>query len=299
MRITTASSLSLAGFSAALALAACGHNSSPPISQPAPLVQPPVTSDSTSLSPAVTSTPFAYSWRIAGEGKLNGYDNKFKTSNTDVDTKPTASPPTYDGDLRSTDPGARTGGGGQGPIGNTIDGIPCAATMSNTYHVHAFVGFYVNGYEYALPDAIGMDHALGDQYDKYSGWYNQEIYATCFYYVHVHDGSGMVHMESPTSAPITKSLFTLGNLLDIWGVKASTSQFGPYYGTVTAYTSLNSAVVPCYSTTTCEVGANQYKLWTGTLASMPLYSHEAIWIEVGSGNPNAAHLPGISFATKQ
>jgi hypothetical protein len=288
---------SFTAFVALSALAACGGRTATP-TVVAPQSGQRVTMTATA-TPKPATTPFAYSWRIAGEGKINGVENKFKATNTDVDTKPTASPPTYDGDLKSTDPGARVGGGGQGPAGNTIDGIPCQTTMPNTYHVHAFVGMYVNGVEYALPDAIGMDHALGDQYDKYSGWYNQEIYAICFYYVHTHDASGMVHLESPTSAPITKSLFTLGNLFDIWGVKVTSSQFGPYFGTVVAYTSGNSAVVPCYSTVTCEVGANQYKLWSGTVSSIPLYSHEVIWIEVGSGNPTAAHLPGISFATRQ
>jgi hypothetical protein len=279
---------------AAFALAACGHGSTPSVPPPAG-----GSIMSTAATVAPTTTPFAYSWRIAGEGKINGVENKFKTTNTDVDTRPTASPPTYDGDLRSTDPGARLGGGGQGPTGNKIDNISCDTTMPNTYHIHAFVGLYVNGTEYALPDAIGMDHALGDQYDKYSGWYNQEIYAVCFYHVHTHDASGMVHMESANSVPISTVLFYLGNLFDIWGVKVTSSQFGPYSGTVTVYTSGHSAVVPCSSTTTCEVGANQYKLWTGTAASVPLYSHEVVWIEVGSGNPSPLHLPGVSFATRQ
>ncbi|HLI96011.1 MAG TPA: hypothetical protein VKT72_07975 [Candidatus Baltobacteraceae bacterium] len=221
----------------------------------------------------------------------------FKATNTDVDTKPSAG--TYDGDLAATDPGARAGGGGQGPTGNVIDGVPCNTTMPNTYHVHAFVGVYVNGKELAVPDAIGMDHALGDMYDKYSGWYNEEIYATCFYHIHTHDASGLVHMETSQNAPITKPLFNLGQFFDLWGINVTASQFGPYSGTVTVYTSLNSATVPCHTTAQCEVGANQYRLWTESPRVMPLYSHEAIWIEVGTGNPDSAHLPGVAFAIQQ
>ncbi len=171
--------------------------------------------------------------------------------------------------------------------------------MPNTYHIHAFVGIYVNGTEYALPDAVGMDHALGDMYDKYSGWYNQEIYAVCFYHIHTHDTSGLVHMETANNVPITTVLFHLGELFDLWGIKVTSSQFGPYTGTVTVYTSLNSATVPCHTTAQCEVGASQYRLWTESPRLMPLYSHEAIWIEVGTGNPDSAHLPGVAFAIQQ
>lgn len=276
-------------------LAACSGHSTPSI----PLAQPPGRAIMATVSPAPTTTPFAYSWRIAGYGKINGVENKFKATNTDADTHPTASPPTYDGDLRYSDPGARTGGGGQGPIGNKIDNISCDTTMPNTYHVHAFFGIYVNGTEYALPDAVGIVHASADQYDSYSGWPNQTDYGTCFYHIHTHDPSGLVHIEFGTSASLTQSLATLGNVLDIWGVKLTSTQFGPYTGTIVAYTSGNSAKVPCTSTAMCEVGASQYKLWSGSPALIPLYSHTAVWIEVGTGNPNAAHLPGISFATRQ
>lgn len=279
------------------ALAACGGHSVPPVGTSASS-----SGVRTTLSTATPApNPSAYSWRTAGVGRVNGTDNAFKTTNNDADTKPTASPPTYDGDLKSTDPGARTGGGGQGPTGSAIDGITCDTSMPNTYHVHAFVGIYVNGRELALPDAVGIYHASADQTDPYSGWPNQTDYGTCFYHIHTHDPSGLVHMEAYNSVPITQSLFRLGELLDIWGVKVTTGQFGPYFGTVTVYTSGNSAKVPCNpaSAATCEIGASQYKLWSGDPHTMPLYSHEAIWIEVGSGNPAPSHLPGVYFALKQ
>ncbi len=266
--------------------------------QPVPSVVPQTRNAmSTAASPA--PTPFAYTWRTAGQGKINGLDNSFRTSNNDADNKPASGQ--YDGDLMPADPGAKPGGGGQGPTGNKVDNISCDPTMSNNYHIHAFVGIYATGKELALPDAVGIVRAAGDQYDKYSGWSNEEIYGECFYHVHVHDASGLVHMEdpNPTHAPITKSLFTLGNLFDIWGVKVNSTQFGPYHGTVTVYTSGNSATVPCSTVVSCEIGASQYKLWTSDPHTMPLYSHEAIWIEIGTGNPNSAHLPGVYFALRQ
>lgn len=230
---------------------------------------------------------------------MNGLDNQFVTSNNDFDT----THGDYDGDLMPTDPGAIPNvGGGQGPIGNEVDGVPCEAQMSNNYHVHGFVGLFVNGKEIAVPDAIGIVHAGGAMTDPSSGWPNQELYGDCFYDMHTHDPSGLVHMESvdPSGAPITASLFTLGQLLDIWGIQVSATQFGPFSGLVTVYTSGQVYRGGCTSSQVwnCEIGTSEYQLWNGDPHNIPMYSHEAIWFEVGTGNPDAAHLPGVNFGTE-
>ena len=49
----------------------------------------------------------------------------------------------------------------------------------------------------------------------------------------------------------------------------------------------------------CDVGSNSYTQWTGGQAQIPIYSHEVIWYEIGSGNSDAAHLPGINFDIAQ
>lgn len=239
--------------------------------------------------PTATS---AVKWIVTDPGTNNGLDDQFVTTNPDLDNK---NPGEYDGDLEPGDPGALPQGGGNGPTDSTVDGIPCAAQMfENNYHVHAFVGIYYNGVEYALPDAVGMYHAGGDQ--DYNGFPNQEVYAFCYYYVHTHDTTGIVHLESPsTTTPINQSLFTLGNLLDIWGLQVTATQFGPLPGAITIYTSLNAAAIPCTGGASCEVTNSQYQLWTDDPHNVPLYSHEVIWIEVGTGNPDRAHLPNVSF----
>lgn len=248
-------------------------------------------------------------WMIAGEGatpKPGSLDNAFVTSNQDWDTRHGD----YDGDLMPNDPGAIPGvGGGQGPLGSSVDNISCDATMSENYHVHAYVGLYVNGQLVVIPDAIGIYLAAGDTTDPATSWPNQEIYAGtsstpgCFYHIHTHDESGMIHLEDPdpSGAPITASLFTTGNLFDIWGIQVSSTQFGPFQGPVTVYTSGQVYRGGCVSTGStpwqCEVGDSEYSLWTGDPRSVPLYSHEVVWYEVGSGNPDAQHLPGVSFPT--
>jgi len=115
----------------------------------------------------------------------------------------------------------------------------------------------------------------------------------------------MVHLEdpNPTGATINESLFTTGNMFDIWGLQVNAMQFGPFSGPMTIYTSGQfSRAYQCVnngSTSICEVGSNMYSLYTGDPMSIPVYSHEVIWFEIGTGNPDAAHLPGVSFATSK
>jgi hypothetical protein len=276
----------------------------PPTPVPTPVPTPTPVQTAT---PSPSITPFAYKdiWDIAGEGATprpyNGnpaLDNQFRTSNADLDTQKGD----YDGDLMPNDPGAKPGGGGQGPVGNTIDTISCDTTMSNNYHVHAFIGLFVNGQQIVVPDAIGIYHAGGDQVDS-DGWPNQEVYGFCFYHIHTHDSSGLIHVEDPNPLNLTfnDTLYNLGPMFDIWGIQVSAMQFGPFMGPVTAYTSGQfSRAHQCFNGTSCyHVGSNMYSQWNGDPAQIPLYSHEVIWIEVGTGNPPADQLPGVSFAVAQ
>lgn len=239
---------------------------------------------------------------MAGGGAINGVDGMFTTSSKNL------SGDHSDGDLMPSDPGALPQGGGLGPVGNTVDGISCDVSMSNNYHVHAFVGIYYNGTEVALPDAIGIVNSHGESPPgpQTDGWSNQEIYGDCFYHIHTHDESGIVHMEdpNPTGAPITTSIFTVGNLLDIWGVSVTANSFGTLNGPVTVYTSGQFARGPCSGAPgSCEVGSTNYTQWTGdpTGRDIPLYSHEVIWYVIGSGPAGGtpSHLPGINFDVTQ
>ncbi|HKU66393.1 MAG TPA: hypothetical protein VJP85_01310 [Candidatus Baltobacteraceae bacterium] len=266
-----------------------------PTQSPTPVpTQSPTPVPTQSPTPAPSSTPFAYSWEGAGNGNLNGTDNGFYSTPSNRDHN--------DGDLGSTDAGAMPGGGGQG---GSVDGTTCDPSMSNVYHVHVFVGLYVNGVQMAIPDGVGLVQPLGEFTDPATGWKNQEIYASsCFYHLHTHDPSGLLHVEDsdPSGTPITGTLFNLGAFLDIWGVQVDSGHFGPFTGVVTVYTSGQIARGPCSSEVpgSCEVGSTNYQLWTGgDPHAIPLYSHEVIWFEVGAGNPDAIHLPGINFETQQ
>ncbi|MBV9271338.1 MAG: hypothetical protein JO165_09595 [Candidatus Eremiobacteraeota bacterium] len=207
--------------------------------------------------PAATPTPL----KLA-PGKIVGLDDQFTP----------------------TDGNSSSGGQGQ-----PVDGLTCNKTMSeNHYHVHWYLGLLVNGTQIAIPDGVGMQNPGAD--GTYFGYSNFTNTATCFYDLHTHDASGMIHTESPLTIPFSSSAFTLGTLLDVWGISISSSNFGPYIGPVQVYT----AKVPLKTLT-----ASNYTLYTGAdPTSIAVYSHMAIWIEVGPTFVSPPNIPAIKFYTE-
>lgn len=176
-----------------------------------------------------------------------------------------------------------TPSGGQG---QTVDGIPCLGDMVTTYHIHSFVGIIVDGHQLALPDGIGMQNPGAD--GTYSGIPNWTEYASCYYYIHTHDASGVFHAESPAGAPLTASLFTLGNVFDIWGMPLSSTQIGPYTGTVRTYV----ANVPLK---TAQVLPSYYTLYSGDPSTIPIYSHTTTWLEIGPYYVPPSSFPVLNY----
>jgi hypothetical protein len=204
---------------------------------------------------AATPTPMP-STIVLKSGAVIGADNRFTPN---------------DGD-------ASSGGNGQ-----TVDGIPCASSMvENKYHVHAFVGILVNKLQIGVPDAVGL-YQYGPDVNGYTNA------AKCFYYIHTHDATGMIHIESPSTASLGSSIFTLKNLLDVWGMGLSSSAFGPFAGTVHVFVA---------TTPLRNIYSGTYAAFTGDPHTIKLYSHEAIWIEVGSSYFTASQLPKIRFYTE-
>ena len=83
----------------------------------------------------------------------------------------------------------------------TIDGIQCNAAEQLVFHNHAHLDIYINGQPYTIPSQIGI------------------VPGKCIYWLHTHDDSGIVHIESP----VTRN-FTLGQFFDIWKKKFSNVQ---------------------------------------------------------------------------
>jgi hypothetical protein len=82
-----------------------------------------------------------------------------------------------------------------------INDISCDTMEHFTMHIHAHLDIFINGEAYPIPSNIGI------------------IPNQCIYWLHTHDDTGVIHIESPENRT-----FTLGEFFDIWGENLSNSQ---------------------------------------------------------------------------
>jgi hypothetical protein len=90
------------------------------------------------------------------------------------------------------------------PAVSTIDGIECNPMEQAVFHIHAHLDIIINGVYFLVPSQIGIP-------------------SNCFYWLHTHDESGIIHIEAPMHR-----VFTLGQFFDIWGKKLSNDQIFNY-----------------------------------------------------------------------
>jgi hypothetical protein len=84
-----------------------------------------------------------------------------------------------------------------------IDGVQCNTSEQLAYHIHQHLAIYDVGQPVTVPGGIGIDQKNN-----------------CIYWLHTHDTSGVIHVESPS-----QKQYTLGNFLDIWGQKIDNATF--------------------------------------------------------------------------
>jgi hypothetical protein len=84
-----------------------------------------------------------------------------------------------------------------------VDNIACEANEQLVYHIHAHLSIYINGQQQALPANIGINNAQG-----------------CIYWLHTHDTTGVLHIESPT-----QKTYMLGNFFHVWSQQFSQLQY--------------------------------------------------------------------------
>lgn len=192
-------------------------------------------------------------------GAIIGADNMFKPN--DGDTK--------------------TGG-----HGNPVDKVPCDATeYLNDYHVHMYLGIVYKGKQVAVPDAIGLK-GPGPETNGYIST------AKCFYYIHTHDASGMIHVESPTNLPPSATVYTLKNILDVWGMKYTSTSFGKFKGQLHVFVGNPAALG---DTTVSKFAKFKH---AGKLGDIAVKSHEVIWLVIGKPTIKASALPPVTFYTE-
>ncbi|MBV8490700.1 MAG: hypothetical protein JO199_09240 [Candidatus Eremiobacteraeota bacterium] len=173
----------------------------------------------------------------------------------------------------------KTGGQGQ-----KVAGVTCDKTEhTNSYHIHFFVGVIYKDHAVALPDAIGM-MTPGAENNGYIST------AGCFYWIHTHDASGMMHIEDPRSYPPTDVLYRFSTALSIWGQTYSANNFGRLTGPVHVFIGNVSKAG--------QTTVSKYTAYTGSLGSIPLRTHEVIWVEVSTPYFTATQLPAVTFYTE-
>jgi hypothetical protein len=168
-----------------------------------------------------------------------------------------------------------------GGHGETLDNLPCdPKEYLDDYHVHVYVGVIVNGEHLALPIAIGMK----DPRKPMNGYISK---TKCYYFIHTHDSSGIVHIEDPRNLAPSSVVYHLHDVLKVWGVKFSKQSFATFKGPVHVFVGqpprLGATVV------------NSYTAVTRPLGEIPVRSHEVIWIEIGNSYYSAKQLPPVTF----
>ena len=106
----------------------------------------------------------------------------------------------FSGTSSSTNTNANTSGGTNQlspPVGN----IECNQSEQLAFHHHAHLSIYINGQSVPLPALIGITN-------------------TCYYWMHTHDTTGVIHMEAPEQITLT-----LGTFLQLWREQFSQLQY--------------------------------------------------------------------------
>jgi len=136
-------------------------------------------------------------------------------------------------------------------------GLPALPEEGTALHIHQHIDIFVHGKPVEIPAGIGIDE-LG-------GFISP---------IHVHDTTGVIHVESPTVQS-----FYLGQFFDIWGVAFDQNILGGYTTSATS---------------TLRVYVNG-KLIAGNPRDIELASHQEIVIAFGTESELPSPIPK-SFA---
>jgi hypothetical protein len=137
----------------------------------------------------------------------------------------------------------------RGGNGQPVDRIEGSSTEMLKIHVHAHLSLFYKGEQIAIPQGIGIVKPFQEQ----NGFIGS---GQGFYWLHTHDATGIIHVESPDDRP-----YTLGNFFDIWGQPLAADNVAGLKGKVRAF-----------------VDAKPY---SGNVRDIRLGAHTQITLEVG------------------
>ncbi len=133
---------------------------------------------------------------------------------------------------------------------NIDNKVACDQQEHNDFHVHAHMTIYINGKQVTMPanTGIAVDQSAGS--------------VTCYYWLHTHDTSGVIHIEAPG-----QNDFALGNFLDVWGQQFSQLGYPSQLGLTSGWTAYVNG-----------------QLYKGDFRSIPLQAHTLITLAYNSPN---------------
>jgi hypothetical protein len=105
--------------------------------------------------------------------------------------------------------------------GQVVDGVPCLIVESPQYHIHIHLEILYDGVDVPVPAGIGIGQPWGREPTGFIGT------GGCFAWMHVHDGTGVVHIATPE-----ETSFTLGQLFEIWGQPLAVGSALGYQGSL-------------------------------------------------------------------
>ncbi|HLI71889.1 MAG TPA: hypothetical protein VKV19_19210 [Ktedonobacteraceae bacterium] len=132
-----------------------------------------------------------------------------------------------------------------------VDNVYCDALEGSVTHIHAHVSIYINGKLEDIPQYVGIPQDSSGN-------------VICYYWLHTHDTSGVIHIESPASANET---FTFGQFVAEWDEYFNNLGFYPQLLLNSGWTIWTDG-----------------KKYNGTLDSIPLTAHNLITIAYNSPN---------------
>jgi hypothetical protein len=147
---------------------------------------------------------------------------------------------------KAFEPGDTPSGGN----GQPVDGIEGSSREMLKVHVHAHLSLFSKGQQIAIPYAIGIIRPF-QVTNGFAGT------GAGIYWLHTHDATGIIHVESPDART-----YTLGNFFDIWGQPLDDHSVAGFTGAVRAFV--------------------DGKPYTGDLRKIVLAAHAQITVEVGA-----------------
>ncbi len=133
-------------------------------------------------------------------------------------------------------------------------GLPALTAEGAAIHIHQHLDLFIHGKPIVIPQNIGIN-----------------TIPLVFAPIHVHDTTGIIHVESPTI-----QTFTLGQFFDIWGVRLTSDCVGGYCTDATS------------SSLKIFLNGTPY---TGDPRTVALTSHQEIVVAYGTENELPKSIP--------